>query len=67
MAPVKLMNKTIRNERRKLTASWFNTLAPRSWPLVCLRRWRRKSTVLGRIAPIKPWWLLVPPFAVRQV
>jgi hypothetical protein len=27
MAPVKLMNKTVRNERRKLMASWFNTIA----------------------------------------
>jgi hypothetical protein len=59
------MNKTVRNERRKLTGSWFNALATALMAAGVFALRRRKSMVLGRIAPIKHWRLPVPPVALR--
>jgi hypothetical protein len=50
------MNKTVRNERRKLTASWFNTIATALMAAGVFAP--AASQIYGfRIAPIKPWCL----------
>jgi hypothetical protein len=57
------MNKTVRNERRKLTASWLNAIATALVAAGVFAPVASQIMALGRIAPIKPWYLSVPLFA----
>jgi hypothetical protein len=57
------MNKTVRNERRKLTASLLNSIATALMAGLLPRP--RKSTVLGRIVLMNAWFSSVPLFALQ--
>jgi hypothetical protein len=59
------MNKTVRNERRKLTASLLNSIATALMAAGGFAPVPRKSTVLGRIVSMNAWFSSVPPFALQ--